>query len=48
MAPLKVMIANVRKGLDHVLASASQLPQAARWPALVSYIVDIIINARPI
>jgi len=44
---IKAMIVNVRKGLDHVLASAPQLPKAARWPALVRYIVDKIINARP-
>ena len=44
---IKAMIVNVRKGLDHVLASAPQLPKAARWPALVRYIADKIINARP-
>ncbi|MBK8113137.1 MAG: transposase [Candidatus Accumulibacter sp.] len=44
---IKAMIVNVRKGLDHVLASAPQLPKAGRWPALVRYIVDKIINARP-
>lgn len=44
---IKAMIVNVRKGLDQVLASAPQLPKANRWPALVRYIVDKIINARP-
>ena len=44
---IKAMIVNVRKGLDHILASAPQLPKAGRWPALVRYIVDKIINARP-
>ena len=44
---IKAMIASIRKGLDHVLASAPQLPKAGRWPALVRYIVDKIINARP-
>lgn len=44
---IKAMIVNVRKGLDHVLASAPQLPKAGRWPALVRYIADKIINARP-
>ena len=44
---IKAMIVNVRKGLDHVLASAPQLPKAGRWPALVRYIVDKIINVRP-
>ena len=44
---IKAMITNIRAGLDHVLASAPQLPKAGRWPALVRYIVDKIINARP-
>jgi Transposase DDE domain group 1 len=44
---IKAMIANIRKGLDHVLANAPQLPKADRWPALVRYIVDKIIAARP-
>jgi hypothetical protein len=44
---IRAMIVNVRKGLDHVLASAPQLPKAGRWPALVRYIADKIINARP-
>jgi hypothetical protein len=39
---IKAMIANIRKGLDHVLASAPQLPKASRWPALVRYIVSKI------
>jgi hypothetical protein len=41
------MIANIRKGLDHVLATAPQLPQTGRWPALVRYIVSKILAARP-
>ena len=44
---IKAMIASIRKGLDHVRASAPQLPKAARWPALVRYIVDKIIAAKP-
>jgi hypothetical protein len=44
---IKAMIANIRKGLDHVLASAPQLPKASRWPALVRYIVSKILAARP-
>ncbi|MDP2792642.1 MAG: transposase [Sulfurisoma sp.] len=44
---IKAMIANIRKGLDHVLASAPQLPKADRWRALVRYIVDKIIATRP-
>jgi hypothetical protein len=41
------MIASIRRGLDHVRATAPQLPKAARWPALVRYIVDKIIAAKP-
>jgi hypothetical protein len=44
---IKAMIANIRKGLDHVLASAPQLPKANRWRALVRYIVNRIIVAKP-
>ncbi|MBN8448875.1 MAG: transposase, partial [Candidatus Accumulibacter sp.] len=44
---IKAMIASIRKGLDQVRASAPQLPKAGRWPALVRYIVDKILNARP-
>ena len=43
---IKVMIANIRKGLDHVLASAPQLPKAERWAALVRYIVDQILATK--
>ncbi|MEF8732003.1 MAG: hypothetical protein V5B40_08820 [Candidatus Accumulibacter meliphilus] len=41
------MIANIRKGLDEVLAAAPQLPKASRWPALVRYIVSKILAAWP-
>ncbi|MHB1592519.1 MAG: hypothetical protein ACYCTW_13485 [Sulfuricella sp.] len=44
---IKAMIANIRKELDHVLASAPQLPKAERWRALVSYIVNKIIATGP-
>ena len=44
---IKAMIANIRKGLDHVLASAPQSPKAGHWPALVRYIVSKILAARP-
>ena len=43
---IKAMIANIRKGLDHVLASAPQLPKPDRWPALVRYIVSKILSAK--
>lgn len=44
---IKAMIANVRKGLDTILASAPQLPKPDRWPALVRYIVDKILAVKP-
>lgn len=44
---IKAMIANIRRGLDHVLANAPQLPKADRWRALVRYIVNKIIAAKP-
>jgi hypothetical protein len=44
---IKAMIANIRKGLDHVRANVPQLPKADCWRALVRYIVDKIIAAKP-
>jgi len=44
---IKAMIANVKKGLDTILASAPQLQKSDRWPALVRYIVDKILAAKP-
>lgn len=44
---IKRMIANVRKGLDTVLATAPQLTKPERWTALVRYIVARIIEAAP-
>ena len=44
---IKAMIANIRKGLDHVLASAPQLTKPDRWPALVRYIIAKILAAKP-
>jgi len=44
---IKSMIANIRKGLEHVLATAPQLPEGERWPTLVRYIVSQIIAAKP-
>lgn len=43
---IKAMIANVRKGLDTVLASAPQLTKPERWRALVRYIIEKIIAAK--
>ncbi|MEQ1815873.1 MAG: hypothetical protein ABL861_05295 [Nitrosomonas sp.] len=44
---IKSMIANIRKGLDHVLANAPQLTKADRWSVLVRYIINKIIATRP-
>ena len=44
---IKAMIANIRRGLDHVLASAPQLRKTDRWRALVRYIVSKIIATKP-
>ncbi len=42
-AQVKALVANVRAGLQHVLATAPQLPSAQRWKALVGYIVEKIL-----
>lgn len=44
---IKAMIAAVRVGLEHVRATAPQLPTLHRWIALVRYIVEKIIAAKP-
>ena len=44
---IKSMIANIRKGLDHILVISPQLPEKDRWGALVCYIVNKIIEAKP-
>ena len=44
---IKSMIANIRKGLDHVLASAPLLTKADRWGVLARYIINKIIATRP-
>lgn len=44
---IKSMIANIRKGLDYVVANAPQFPKTDRWRALVRYIVDEIIATKP-
>jgi hypothetical protein len=43
---IKSMIATIRKGLDHVLATTPQLPKLDRWQALVRYIIERIIAAK--
>ena len=44
---IKSMVANVRKGLDFILATAPQLTKRERWTALVRYIVEKIIATKP-
>jgi hypothetical protein len=43
---IKSMIANVRKGLDTILATAPQLTKPDRWKALVRYIISKIVAVR--
>ena len=43
---IKTMIANVRKGLDVVLANAPQLNKPERWAALLRYIIDKIVAVK--
>ena len=44
---IKAMVANVRMGLNAILTSAPQLKETERWPALVRYIIDKILAAKP-
>lgn len=44
---IKAMIANIRKGLDHIRATAPQLPKTDRWRALIRYIVAQILRLKP-
>jgi hypothetical protein len=43
---IKSMIANVRNGLETVLASAPQLQKLDRWKALVQYIISKIVETK--
>lgn len=43
---VKSMVANIRKGLDHIMQTAPQLPKLDRWKSLVRYIVAKIIAAK--
>lgn len=43
---IKALVANVRSGLDHIRATAPQLPAGQAWRQLVRYIVDKIIAAN--
>jgi hypothetical protein len=44
---IKAMIANIRKGLDHIRTTAPQLPKRDRWRALIRYIVAEILRLKP-
>jgi hypothetical protein len=44
---IRAMIAAVRKGLEHIRATAPQLPKPERWRALIRYIVAQILASRP-
>jgi hypothetical protein len=44
---IKTMITNVRAGLDTILATAPQLAKPDRWKALVRYIIEKIVGAKP-
>lgn len=44
---IRAMIARIRKGLDHIRATAPQLPKPERWRALIRYIVTQILASRP-
>ena len=43
---IKSRVANVRKGLDAVIATAPPLTKPARWQALVQYIIARILAAK--
>lgn len=45
---VKSMIANIRNGLDAILASVPQLDKPERWRALVRYIIAKIVPVRPV
>jgi hypothetical protein len=43
---IKMLIANVRAGLNHIRAAAPQLDKAQRWPAMLRYIVGQILACQ--
>ena len=45
-AQIKVLIANVRAGLDQIRAAAPQLDKAQRWPAMLRYIVGQMLACK--
>ena len=44
---IKEMISNVRKGIEHVRQTAPQLAKPERWKAMVGYIIEKIMAAKP-
>lgn len=44
---IKRLVRNVRNGIEHVRASAPQLPGRERWFAMVRYIVERILGSAP-
>jgi hypothetical protein len=44
---IKAMIANIRKGLEHIRATAPELPKPDRWRPLIRYIVAEILRLKP-
>ncbi len=42
---VKALVVNVRAGLEHIRATAPQLPSVQRWKALAQYIVEKILAA---
>ncbi|MDH4216153.1 MAG: transposase [Gallionella sp.] len=43
---IKSMIANIRKGLDHIRETAPQLPKLECWRSLIRYIIAKIIASK--
>ena len=44
---IKRLVANVRRGIQHLQANAPQLPGPQRWYAMVRYIVDQMLACAP-
>lgn len=44
---IKALVANIREGLQHIRVTAPQLSVDGRWKALVDYIVEKILGAKP-
>ena len=44
---IKQLVANVRRGIQHISAAAPQLTDSQRWVAMVRFIVARILSAQP-